>query len=151
MTDAGVGGSLSADFRVAAQRQREILIARIRELREGADHVRCLADQLEAEADEAGRQVTRIGLVLGIEPQLELDDADEVLRGRRLRDVAVAILRERNPAEPVHYTEWYAWLEEQRVRVAGQDPVATFLATVSRDPAVERVGRRSGRYRLRAA
>jgi hypothetical protein len=51
----------------------------------------------------------------------------------------------------VHYREWFALLLETGLRVAGKDPLGSFLTQVSRAPAVERVRPRSGLYRLRSA
>jgi hypothetical protein len=48
----------------------------------------------------------------------------------------------------VHYREWYSLLRTAGYTVGGKDPVATFLASVSRAPHVESVGRRTGLYLL---
>jgi hypothetical protein len=53
------------------------------------------------------------------------------------------------PGDEVHYREWFELLRSENVAIAGRDPLATFLAQVSRSDAVEAVGSRSGRYRLR--
>lgn len=90
--------------------------------------------------------------MLGLAPQLSLDAYSGDLRGRRLREVAVQILRQRRaPGEVVHYREWYALLTDAGVRVAGKDPLATFLTQVSQAPEVKSVRPRSGLYRLAAA
>lgn len=57
------------------------------------------------------------------------------------------MLSERHPkGEPIHYKQWYALLREAGYAVGGKDPMATFLASVSRSPAVQAAGRRSGLY-----
>ena len=90
--------------------------------------------------------------ILGMAPQMSMTEADEALRGRRLRDVAIQILKRRKgQTTAVHYREWYDLVVHEGHRVAGKDPVATFLTQVSRADEVEPVGRRSGLYRLRAA
>ena len=90
--------------------------------------------------------------MLGVAPQLSMTQADEVLRGQRLRDVAIQVLkRHKGEAAAVHYREWYDLVVHEGHRVAGKDPVATFLTQVSRAAEVEPVGRRSGLYRLRVA
>lgn len=90
--------------------------------------------------------------MLGVAPQLSMTASDETLRGQRLRDVAIQVLkRHRGEAVAVHYREWYELVVHEGHRVAGKDPVATFLTQVSRAPEIEPVGRRSGLYRLRAA
>lgn len=80
---------------------------------------------------------------------MSMDGLDERLRGQRLQEIAVQVLAKSNLAgEPVHYREWYALLRTAGYTVAGKDPVATFLASVSRAPHIEPVGRRSGLYVL---
>jgi hypothetical protein len=53
--------------------------------------------------------------------------------------------------DPIHYRAWFEALVESGYRVSGRDPLATFLTQVSRIDRVEKVGRRSGLYRLRVA
>jgi hypothetical protein len=68
-------------------------------------------------------------------PQLSLDAHSGELRGRRLREIAVQILRQRRPPrEVVHYREWYALVTGAGVRIAGRDPLATFLTQVDQAP-----------------
>jgi hypothetical protein len=50
-----------------------------------------------------------------------------------------------------HYKQWYKLVVGEGYRVGGKNPAATFLTRVARVETVERVGRRSGLYRLRAA
>ena len=98
------------------------------------------------------RLLEQLDEMLGVAPQLSMTEADDVLRGQRLRDVAIQILKShKGESTAVHYKEWYELVVHQGHRVAGKDPVATFLTQVSRAPEVESVGRRSGLYRLRAA
>lgn len=71
---------------------------------------------------------------------------------QRLREVAIQVLKRRKGRRAtVHYKEWYYLLVEEGHKVAGKDPIASFLTQVSRAPEVEKVGRRSGLYRLAAA
>ncbi len=51
--------------------------------------------------------------------------------------------------EPVHYRDWYALLRAAGYHVKGKDPLASFLAQISKVEGVEPLGRRSGKYRLR--
>jgi hypothetical protein len=55
------------------------------------------------------------------------------------------------PGQAVHYRDWYGLLRAAGYRVRGKDPLASFLAQISRATDVEPVGSRSGKYRLRAA
>jgi hypothetical protein len=80
---------------------------------------------------------------------LSIDAYSGELRGRRLREVAVQILRQRRaPGEVVHYRDWYELVIGAGVRVAGKDPLATFLTQVSQAAEVKSERPRSGLYRL---
>ena len=90
--------------------------------------------------------------MLGISAQLQIEALDRELGGRRLAEIAVAVLeRELEPGQAVHYRDWYALLCRTGYRVRGKNPLASFLAQIARSDHVEPVGRRSGRYRLIAA
>lgn len=133
---------------------REALLDEYRDLarsiadqRERAERLRALADQATAHAEEQERSLQDLAELLGIDPQLRLEELDARLRGQRLQEIAVQVLSERQPAgEPIHYKQWYALLREVGYSVGGKDPLATFLACVSRSPHVQSVGRRSGLY-----
>jgi hypothetical protein len=139
---------------VAKQIRREHPQAaqRVAALREQALRLRSLSEHAERELEEAMRTLRSIEELLGIAPQLSLDAFGGELRGRRLREIAIEILRKRrNPSAIVHYREWYELLAAAGIRVAGKDPLATFLTQVSQSPEVESVRPRSGLYRLKAA
>jgi hypothetical protein len=51
----------------------------------------------------------------------------------------------------VHYKQWLELVVREGHRIGGQDSIATFLTEVARVSTVERVGKRSGLYRLVAA
>jgi hypothetical protein len=53
--------------------------------------------------------------------------------------------------EPIHYREWFDRLRARGHRVSGRDPLANFLPQISRADGVERVGSRTGVYKLRNA
>lgn len=119
----------------------------IAEQRERAERLRGLADQAGAHADEQERSLRELAELLGIDPQLRLEEFDVRLRGQRLQEIAVRVLSERHPeGEPIHYKQWYALLREAGYAIGGKDPLATFLASVGRSPHVRSVGRRSGLY-----
>jgi hypothetical protein len=125
------------------------LLARVIEQRERADQVRALADQLDDNATRDEHLLSELAALIGHDAQLRLDDLDHRLRGQRLREVALEILRrEVVPGAPIHYKEWYGLLIAAGHKVGGRDPVATFLAQVHRCDDVEGIGRRSGRFRL---
>lgn len=142
-------GSL-AESDAALDDERRALRDSIREARERADRHRALVDALEASVARDEYALAEIEELLELRPQLRIEHLDDRLRGQRLRAVAVELLAcERGFGEPVHYRQWFALLRKAGHEVAGKDPLASFLAQVSRAPEVERVGERTGIYRLR--
>lgn len=126
--------------------------ARLVEARERADRLRRLADHMEARVAEEEHALRELEGALGMRAQLQIEQLDRALSGRRVAEVAVAILkRELQPGQIVHYKDWFALLQSAGFRVAAKDPLGSFLAHVSRSPEVESLGDRSGRYRLLAA
>jgi dCTP deaminase len=69
-----------------------------------------------------------------------------VLRGERIREIAVAILLDAG-GEAIHYREWLRLVEEAGYTVAGQRPDAVFLNQVVRSPLV-RPTSQAGVYEL---
>lgn len=125
---------------------------RVADGRERAARLRALAEHAEAQATRDERMLGELESALGIAAQLRLEDFDPRLRGQRLEEIAIELLRARPDfGQPIHYREWFALLRRAGHRVAGRDPLATFLAQLNRSPAVEAVGQRSGLYRLCAA
>jgi len=132
--------------------EHRALAQRVSEQRERANRLRALADHVEEQAARDEHMLRELEGLLGIAPQLRLEQLDRCLRGQRLEEVAIEILtRKVAPGQPVHYREWFDLLRQAGHCVGGKDPFATFLAQVNRSPSVERLGRRSGMYRLRAA
>jgi hypothetical protein len=144
--------SLSEHLRDAAAAERALVADRVAELREQARRMHELTAAVDEDLAANLRLLGQLDEMLGVAPQLSMTDADDVLRGQRLRDVAIQILkRHKGESVAVHYREWYELVVHEGHRIAGKDPVATFLTQVSRAVEVESVGRRSGLYRLRAA
>jgi len=86
---------------------------------------------------------------MDLRPQLRLERLDRQVRGLRLQEIAVEVLRRRAPdGRPVHYREWFSYLRAEGYEVGGRDPLATFLTQVSRATGIERVGARRGLYRV---
>lgn len=136
----------------ALREEYSLLKGRVDLSRQRADRLRELADQAETQAAADEKLLSDLAGVLGLSAQISLDHLDGRLRGQRLREVAIEVLRERHGAgEPIHYRAWFDLLRERGYAVAGKDPLATFLAQISRAKQVEPVGRRSGLYSLRAA
>lgn len=146
----GVVG-LSEQVRRVLEGERIHAEDRLAELRAQSQRLHDLVDQVDRDVDDAMRLLRRMDEMLGLAPQLVLDVEGE-LRGRKLQEVAVQLLRERRrPGTTVHYREWYGLIVDAGIRVAGKDPLATFLTQISRADAVESVRPRSGLYRLRTA
>jgi len=146
------GSSLSESLRQAAEAERALVADRVAELREQARRMHELAGAVDEDLAANLRLLGQLDEMLGVAPQMSMAEADEELRGQRLRDVAIQILkRHKGEAVAVHYREWYELVVHEGHRIAGKDPIATFLTQVSRADEVESVGRRSGLYRLRAA
>lgn len=128
------------------------LKARIADARERADRLRALAEHLDEQASHDDRTLGELEGALGMAAQMQIEALDRELGGRRLAEIAVAVLgRELQPGQAVHYRDWYALLRRAGYRVRGKAPLASFLAQINRSEHVEPVGRRTGRYRLRAA
>jgi hypothetical protein len=144
--------SLSDRLRAAVISERQIVRARVVELTDQANRLRSLLESVEGDLDGAVRLLGQLDEMLGIAPQLSIADRDGILPGQRIRAVAIQVLkRHRRGRAAVHYREWYDLLVRDGHRIAGKDPVATFLAELSRAPEVEKVGRRTGLYKLAAA
>lgn len=130
----------------------ESLLARVTQQREQADRLRALAEQFEERTAADEHLLEELAAALGMSAQLRIDQLSARLRGQRLREVALDILRSHwNPGAAIHYREWFDLVQQHGGKVGGKDPLATFLAQVHRAPGVVSVGRRTGRYRLTAA
>jgi hypothetical protein len=134
---------------VALLAERQGLLGRIEQTREQLEGMRRIVEELERRLGQDEHVLHEIDEVLGREPQLRLDDAHIRLRGRRLEEIALEVLaEERGPDAEVHYREWFELLRQKGFLVAGKEPVNTFLAQINRSGAIEKIGHRSGRYRL---
>jgi hypothetical protein len=143
----GRGSAPEIDPELRAEYQS--LARSIADQRERAERLQLLADQARENAERQTHALRDLAELLGLEPQMCLDQLDERLRGRRLQEIAVQVLAESvGPGEPVHYRQWYGLLRDSGYAVGGQDPLRTFLAAISRASDVEAVGSRSGLYVL---
>jgi hypothetical protein len=128
------------------------LARRIEAQAEQAERLRLLADRISEQTERDRSLLAELEQALGRGVQLSLDDLDGRLRGQRLLDVAIKLLEEQvGRGQEIHYREWFQLLIEHGYRVGGKDPLGTFLAQINRSEAVESLGKRTGRYRLRAA
>jgi hypothetical protein len=120
---------------------------RLAEARERADRLRRLADHLDEQVTRDECAIRELEGALGMRAQLQIEALDSELRGRRVQEVAVQVLaRDHGFGKPVHYKDWYALLRAAGYRVKGKDPIASFLAQVSRADGVEALRQHSGLY-----
>lgn len=83
-----------------------------------------------------------------IEKPSDAEGQRSPLRGARIREVAVEVLRERKEDRGViHYKRWLELLEDAGYLVAGKRPEAVFLGQLMRSPVV-RATTRPGYYEL---
>jgi hypothetical protein len=140
--------SLSEHVRETVEQEREVVAVRLAALQEQSRRLH----ELVAGIEETGRLLRSIDEMLGLAPQLSIDSMHGELRGRKLQEIAVELLRQkREPGTIIHYKDWFELLGEAGLNVAGKDPLASFLTQIARAPAVESVRPRSGLYRLSAA
>jgi len=143
--------SLSEHVRETVEHERAVVAARLAALQEQSARLHEVVDAVDANVVETSRLLRNIDEMLGLAPQLSLVATHGELRGRRLQEIAVELLREKRDAGSViHYREWFELLAEAGLQVAGRDPLASFLTQIARSPSVESVRARSGLYRLRA-
>jgi hypothetical protein len=143
--------AISEELEQELTRQADILMARLSEGRERLTALDDLSAALREQLEKDELMLRRLDGILGSSTEPPLDSLDARLRGAELRDVAVRILMQRCSDEPVHYREWFVWVREAGYQVSGKDPLASFLAQITRSPDVERVGgARSGRYCVRS-
>lgn len=144
--------SLSDEFRQTAAQEREHLLRLYERCRETSDHHAQLAEEAARQADRYASTIRDLGELLGAEDQLSMTSLSAELRGERLRDVAAEVLwRHFGEGDVVHYKQWFELVVSEGYKVGGRNPTATFLTQVARVDAVERVARRSGLYRVKAA
>jgi hypothetical protein len=132
--------------------ERDALAARLIDVQARVDHLDALAAEAREEAESLGASIRAIEEVASLAPQLAFCEISEELRGERLREVALEVLcRLSSSGEAVHYRVWFDSVVDSGYRVSGRDPLATFLTQVTRIDRVEKIGHRSGLYRLRVA
>lgn len=151
MTDRPVTDQLVACSDEVLERERRLLITQVAELRQRVVAHRGLLEQLELQLAVDEGLLREIEELTDQRPQLRLERLDRELSGQRLREVAVDVLRRRREGDPVHYREWFSFVRAEGWEIRGRDPLNSFLTEVGRAEGVERVGRRTGMYRLRAA
>jgi len=140
-------GPLSEEVR----EEYRLVQARVREQRAQVDRLRALVARLEEQVGRDERFLIELESACGLNDQLRIDELDPILRGERLRDIALEVLVEQvGPGREIHYRDWFELVQRAGHHIGGRDPLATFLAQVNRAEGVVPIGRRSGRYRLAA-
>lgn len=143
---------LSSHVQKVVAGERDLVEARLNDLRTQADRLRVVVAELDARIESDSRLLRQMDEMLGFAPQLSLEGLHGELRGQRLREIAVELLREkRGVGTVIHYRDWYELILQAGGKVSGKDPIASFLTQIARSPSVESVRPRSGLYRLRSA
>jgi hypothetical protein len=129
--------------------ERGALNERIDQLQLRLELHRSVFERLSEQLASEQRLLREIEELQDRRPQLRLERLDRELKGRRLQEVAVEVLRRRGGVDAVvHYREWFSMLQAEGFEIGGRNPVNTFLTNVNRSSSVQRVGERSGLYRL---
>jgi hypothetical protein len=148
---SGEGMSELAEVSQAVLAEYRLVRARIVEQRVQVDRLRALVERLEEQVARDERFLAELESACGLADQLRIEELDPILRGERLREVALHVLTEEvGPGGEIHYRDWFALVQRAGHRIGGRDPLATFLAQVNRAEGVVAIGRRTGRYRLAA-
>ena len=93
------------------RREHPVIVQRVLELREQAQRMHALSDRVDEELEEATRTLRGVEEMLGAAPQLSIDAFSGELRGRRLREIALEILRQRrSPARSCTIAIGTSWL-----------------------------------------
>lgn len=139
-------------FNETLREQREITKQRVDGLRGQAAALRSLLGLVEADLQRNEHMLQSMEELLGLAPEIPVSLLTEELRGKHLREVAIALLREKKgEGQAIHYRDWLRLVTDAGVKVGGRDPAATFLTQISSAAEVESVRPRSGMYRLKAA
>jgi hypothetical protein len=146
MEAASKSESLDPHWEALLEECRELAID-VAEQRNRAERLQALADEARAQAEAQEAALRDLAELVGIDPQLRLEQLDSRLGGQRLQEIAVQVLEDKHPqGEPIHYKQWYSLLRKAGYVIGGKDPQATFLASIRRSSQVRSVGRRSGLY-----
>src|SRR5918992_957213 len=114
---------LSDGARQVIVAERSTVAARVADLRRQSESLHVVVEQVDGDLASGERLLRRMDEMLGLAPQLAIDDLREELRGQRLREVAVDVLRlRRGVGVVIHYTEWFDLLTREGVRVGGKSP-----------------------------
>jgi len=131
--------------------QYRALKGEVEQRRRRCDELRRILDHFETQTARDEHVLRELEALLDLAPQMRIEQLDRRLRGRRLLEVSIELLRDRvGPGVPIHYRAWYELVRTAGHEIGGKDPLGTFLAQVNRADEVEPIGQRSGLYQLRA-
>lgn len=131
-----MSGHFSERFASAARTEQKRLERRRARL--GRKH-----DGLTRELKELDQRITEVVGLATAEPNPDSNG----LRGRQIREVAVALLRQDRGTAPIHYRDWLRLVESHGHKIAGQRADSVFLSQVMRSPEVRATTSR-GFYQL---
>jgi hypothetical protein len=141
----------SPRLRSAVENELQRISRRRAELEEQAKRLRGELEAIEREQRQAGERADQLRDLLSGAPTpaegLTPPPGIEILRGVKIRTVAVRLLWEASGEEPIHYVEWHEMLREAGYAVIGKRASATFLTAVGRSPIV-RPDEEPGWYRI---
>lgn len=142
--------SLTDASRRVIERERETAATRVEQLSRDAKALHSLAAEVDEELRKSRRTLQHAEELLGLAPEIPIENLDGELRGRRLKEIAIDLLRaHKGELAEIHYRDWLSLVQSKGIRVGGKDPAATFLAQIAGAPEIESVRPRSGLYRLK--
>ncbi len=113
--------SLSEHVRETVEQEREVVAARLAALQDQSRRLHQLVAGIDADVEETARLLRSIDEMLGLAPQLSIDSTQGELRGRKVQEIAVDLLRQKRGVDTViHYKEWFELLGEAGLNVAGR-------------------------------
>lgn len=125
------------------------------------DDLQARLDGLDEELEAVDQEIIVLGGIAGESagpPELTVHRAadqdrqgereqPQLLKGARIRELAVPVLLDERGTAPIHYREWLQLLEDKDYSVAGKRPDAVFLNQVVRSPLV-RATTQAGYYEV---
>jgi prefoldin subunit 5 len=153
----------SSRFIQAARSELKRLDRRRSQLSKKREDLQARLDALDAELEAVDQEMTVLGGITGsspIRPELSVhraddhgeqadqpDDQHQILKGARIRELAVPVLLDERGTAPIHYREWLQLMQDKDYAVAGKRPEAVFLNQVVRSPLV-RATTQTGYYEI---
>jgi hypothetical protein len=147
---AQAAGLLSTRFRNSAAAERDRLIRRRVKVKARVDRVEGELTSATDELRALEHQIAELAAVASDErgsAEGRARNDPHLLRGRRIRETGVLVLRDHGRDGPIHYREWFELVVAAGYSVLGKRPDAVFLTQVARSPVV-RSTTKAGVYQL---